>query len=56
MIASRAELKDGFVALVLAGNVSGTIRVLLSTPQAAALGAAAGGIFGLIWWWVRGRR
>lgn len=54
--AGHAELNDGFVAVVLAGNVSGSIRVLMSTPQAAALGAVAGAVFGLISWWLRSRR
>jgi hypothetical protein len=53
--ASRAEVQHGVVGVLLAGHTTlgEGARVLLTTPQALALGAACGLVFALIG---RGRR
>ncbi len=53
----QASAQGSFVGLALAREVSlgeGT-RVLLNTPQAIALGAAFGAVFGLLGWLLRRR-
>jgi hypothetical protein len=55
LIANRATLSNSFVGLMLSRKVEmreGS-RVLLGTPQAAALGAALGLIFALVGRWFR---
>jgi hypothetical protein len=55
LVAGRAEVKHGVVGVLLAGHTTlgEGARVLLSTPQALALGAACGLVFALVG---RGRR
>ena len=55
LVAGRAEVKHGVVGVLLAGHTTlgEGARVLLSTPQALALGAACGLVVALVG---RGRR
>jgi hypothetical protein len=57
LIAKRAVINDSFVALMLCrkAEMRDGSRVLLGTPQAAALGAALGLVFALVGRWSRRR-
>ena len=56
MAAGNVEMSNGFVGVLLARNITGTMRVLLDPPSAAVFGIAAGLTAGLALLILGGRR